>query len=366
MLETKTLRDQRETEELCIPLLEQADNPAKFKFFKDKHAKFLRAMIGNLSSAFVSLDASRPWMIFWAVNGLALMGIDTSDLSDEIEATVLKFQRPKGGFGGGFGQPAHLACTYASVMALAHSSATAWSKIDRKGMYEWLLTLKQSDGSFKVSLHGETDPRATYCALSVASILHILDEKLTENVGSYIKSCQTYEGGFGNQPLAEAHGGYAFCALATLHLVPGLDIAKTIDLPKFISWLVARQQHAVPGFSGRTNKLVDGCYGHWVGGCWALVESIDENLIDLWDRDGLQSYCLMCCQADHGGLRDKPGCRPDSYHTNYVLCGLAACQYAYSTPGKWQPNPQCTPCVLPLHPVYGLPLNVANRADSWT
>lgn len=26
------------------------------------------------------------------------------------------------------------------------------------------------------------------------------------------------------------------------------------------------------GFKGRTNKLVDGCYSWWVGGCVALVE----------------------------------------------------------------------------------------------
>ncbi|PRT52819.1 Protein farnesyltransferase subunit beta [Wickerhamiella sorbophila] len=366
MLETRTLREQRETEDLCVPLLEQEDNPELFVFFRDKHVKFLRGMLGNLSSGFISLDASRPWMVFWAVNGLALMGVDTSELRGEIEATLLKCQHPDGGFGGGFGQPAHLACTYASIMALAHTSPAAWSKIDRKKLCEWLLTLKQPDGSFKMCLHGETDPRATYCALSVASILKIMDKKLTENVATYIKTCQTYEGGFGNQPLAEAHGGYAFCALATLHLIPDLNIAETIDLPGFISWLVARQQHVVPGFSGRINKLVDGCYGHWVGGCWALVESIDEGITELWDRDGLQSYNLMCCQADRGGLRDKPGCGPDSYHTNYVLCGLAACQYAYSNPGKWQPTAQCTPSVLPLHPVYGLPLTTANRADGWT
>lgn len=28
------------------------------------------------------------------------------------------------------------------------------------------------------------------------------------------------------------------------------------------------------GFRGRTNKLVDGCYSWWVGGCVALVEGL--------------------------------------------------------------------------------------------
>ena len=28
------------------------------------------------------------------------------------------------------------------------------------------------------------------------------------------------------------------------------------------------------GFRGRTNKLVDGCYSWWVGGCVVLVEAL--------------------------------------------------------------------------------------------
>ncbi len=28
------------------------------------------------------------------------------------------------------------------------------------------------------------------------------------------------------------------------------------------------------GFRGRTNKLVDGCYSWWVGGCVVLVEGL--------------------------------------------------------------------------------------------
>lgn len=364
MLETKTLADQRNTEELCLPLLAQSEDPTKFLFFRDKHIAFLRKMLGNLSSAFISLDASRPWMVFWGVNGLALMGESLDQLGPQIEETLLSFQAPSGGFGGGFGQPAHLACTYAAVMALAHTRKSAWDQIDREKLLEWLLSLKQADGSFRVCLHGETDPRATYCALAVASILGLRDERLYTDIGRYISSCQTYEGGFANSPLGEAHGGYAFCALATLRLIPGLEPARVVDLPKFLRWLVARQGHRVPGFSGRTNKLVDGCYGHWVGGCWALIESMMD-IDDLWDRDGLQTYSLMCCQADRGGLRDKPGCSPDAYHSNYVLCGLSACQYAYRFDGAWKATPQCAPCVSPIHPVYGLPLHVALQAEGW-
>lgn len=116
-----------------------------------------------------------------------------------------------------------------------------------------------------------------------------------------------------------------------------------------------QQAYAVEGggFRGRTNKLVDGCYGWWVGGLFAVLESVmpdqaqdveDESeheteepiaeaqdgqtdkarenfvLTDkgeweevhpgkdmLYNRTALQEYILIAAQSEKGGLRDKPG-----------------------------------------------------------
>lgn len=85
-----------------------------------------------------------------------------------------------------------------------------------------------------------------------------------------------------------------------------------------MSWLSARQHAPEGGFAGRTNKLVDGCYSHWVGGCWPLLEAaisgpqakddltMSANSGSFFSREGLIRYVLSCCQADEGGLRDKP------------------------------------------------------------
>ncbi|KAG2113395.1 uncharacterized protein F5147DRAFT_650340 [Suillus discolor] len=105
------------------------------------------------------------------------------------------------------------------------------------------------------------------------------------------------------------------------------------------------------GFRGRTNKLVDGCYSWWVGGCFALLSSLgivgahgrddnhqsstaheeDESWDDiddsLWDRAALQRYILCAGQHPAGGLRDKPPKAADSYHTLYCLAGLSAAQH---------------------------------------
>lgn len=164
----------------------------------------------------------------------------------------------------------------------------------------------------------------------------------TDKLGEWISLCQTYEGGIGGAPTNEAHGAYAFCGLACLCLLdaPHRSIPKYLDLPRLTSCLSSLQSAPEGSFAGRTNKLVDACYSHWVGSCWALVEAALETPnttfshgnsrpASLWSRQGLVRYSLSCSQAKKGGLRDKPGTRPDGYHTCYSLAGLSAAQNHY-------------------------------------
>lgn len=166
------------------------------------------------------------------------------------------------------------------------------------------------------------------------------DETFLTNLKPWIRRCQTYEGGIGGAPSNEAHGAYAFCALACLSIIepPSKSIPSTLHMPSLISWLSSQQHAPESGFAGRTNKLVDGCYSHWVGGCWALISaalnpssSSTERPADLWSRSGLARYILCCCQnLRSGGLRDKPSKFADSYHTCYVLAGLSAAQNIFT------------------------------------
>lgn len=94
---------------------------------------------------------------------------------------------------------------------------------------------------------------------------------------------------------------------------------RYFDLPLLTSWVSARQYAPEGGFAGRTNKLVDACYSHWVGGCWPFLEAAlekslgsdemgkDLNIRSLYSREALVRYVLSCCQSTGGGLRDKPG-----------------------------------------------------------
>jgi len=97
-----------------------------------------------------------------------------------------------------------------------------------------------------------------------------------------------------------------------------MHYGRYLDVPQLISWLSARQYAPEGGFAGRTNKLVDGCYSHWVGGCWPLIEAYLDGVSvgsapsistdALYSREGLIRYILCCCQdlEKRGGLRDKP------------------------------------------------------------
>ena len=68
---------------------------------------------------FQCLDASRPWLVYWAVHALELMNtkLDPEEADDVVDF-LRRCQSPEGGFGGGPGQIAHLAPTYAAVNAL--------------------------------------------------------------------------------------------------------------------------------------------------------------------------------------------------------------------------------------------------------
>ncbi|TIB72929.1 hypothetical protein E3Q23_03191 [Wallemia mellicola] len=274
------------------------------------------------------LDASRPWLIYWSLHSLLTLGIslDSASKSRALN-TLLKCQNSTGGFGGGPGQISHILTTYASIMSFVIAggpgSGNGWEDIDRKGIYNFLIRMKQKDGSFIVHEGGEVDV-----------------------------SCQTYEGGFaacsqnGSQ-LGEAHGGYTSCALSALTMVDSTRSTKLqtrFDLDALIRWSVHMQglESELGGFRGRTNKLVDGCYSWWLGGSFNLLEywqqgvdstvdDDDDSWIDeetcLYDREALQGYILNAAQTPKGGLRDKPGKNADTYHTAYNLSGLSASQH---------------------------------------
>lgn len=168
--------------------------------------------------------------------------------------------------------------------------------------------------------------RGCYCALSVATLLNLLTPTLSANTSSFIAACQTYEGGLAaashpfqddrqsTPALGEAHGGYAFCAAASWSMLrmfsdptsscyvpasPSSNSQMTtskrkseLNVKSLLRWAASVQAMPIEGggFRGRTNKLVDGCYGWWCGGLFSIIDGLlnegkeASSHPDLYDR----------------------------------------------------------------------------------
>lgn len=346
--DSDTIMKKIETEELIVEVYDKVLEKGSHNFpvlDRKHHFMFIHGFLnGPLPEGFTKLDASQPWITYWLMNSAILLR--TGGLTEaEIRNACIKLptffnyetesDNKIGSFSGGYAQIPHLAASYAAILSYALTgNEELWKSIDVNAVKNFLYEMKQDNGSFTMQKGGEIDTRAVYCALCIASLLNILDDELKKGVKEWLISCQTFEGGFSGYPGDEAHGGYTFCSLAALFILlsPEELLESELDVELLIKWTVDRQYNLEGGFCGRTNKLVDGCYSHWVGGTCSLLEILlnhkkdIKDYISIIDRQKLHNYIICCCQ-DSFGLRDKPGCKADFYHTNYVLCGLSMCQY---------------------------------------
>lgn len=371
--ETTTSTAQHKVTAECLPYLlgqETQNLPLNAyglpRLRREQHAEFLRMHLEPLPAPYVAADASRPWFFYWSMAGLSWLDQDVSQYKQSLIETLRPLQNRTGGFGGGHGQLSHAAGSYAAVLALA--CVGGLDIIDRRAMWHWLGSVKQADGGFRMAANAEEDIRGAYCAMTIITLLNLpLDlppeaparttaglTSFLDNLGDWVSQCQTYEGGIGGAPTNEAHGAYAFCALACLSIIdaPHKSIPRYLDTERLAHWLAARQTQPEGGFQGRQEKLVDACYSHWVGGCFDLLEAAlaphntsanaPNDLTQsppttpekkpIWSRAALIRYLLTCCQAKgakKGGMRDKPSTRPDGYHTCYSLAGLSHAQNRY-------------------------------------
>ncbi|GBF91692.1 farnesyltransferase subunit beta [Raphidocelis subcapitata] len=258
---------------------------------RDRHVRYAAAGAGRLPAGFASLDASRPWICYWVLHSLALLGAPLPEglTAEDFVAFLGACRADGGGYGGGPGQLAHLAPTYAAVAALLTlGGEAALASIDRRGIAGFLRRMAvppERGGGFTMHAGGEADARACYTAVAVATALRLDAHALAAEAGAvdYLKRCQTYEGGLGGCPGNEAHGGYTYCGAAALALLGKLP---ELDLPRLARWVAQRQGNVEGGFNGRTNKLVDGCYSFWQGAVPPLLQRERGRLVEQALRAG--------------------------------------------------------------------------------
>jgi protein farnesyltransferase subunit beta len=85
LLMTESSRVQDETVEICLPFLSTTEPGLQSselnrsgvpKLLKNDHLEYLFDSLEDYPSNFVGIDASRPWMVYWALAGLTLLGED--------------------------------------------------------------------------------------------------------------------------------------------------------------------------------------------------------------------------------------------------------------------------------------------------
>jgi protein farnesyltransferase subunit beta len=93
-LATETSSAQKETVAECLPHLKGAGDPSRSPFDfnehgvprlnRQDHIDFLHQSLEDFPAAFVAVDASRPWMVYWALMGLYLLGEDVTQYRDRL------------------------------------------------------------------------------------------------------------------------------------------------------------------------------------------------------------------------------------------------------------------------------------------
>ena len=318
-ISTATSLAEQEVEKEILSVLTK-----KEYFITQKHLSYSFKKYKNINESGIKNECTDPWNVFYTLLPLTLHNY-SSDLVLEIKQKcreyLMKRQLPNGGFSGFQYDNLNLVTMLGTLYGLLLlSDSSLFDAIDRKKLYDSILSLKQEDGSFAVSFGEESDIRSTFAALVICYYFKMLTPDITKNVLEFTHKCLNYDGGFSPVPHCESHGGYTYCGICILKILNKLD---SIDLSKTIKWIAMRQMEFAGGFNGRTNKIVDSCYSWWIGAPARIIcdyLKIDE----FWNKKCLTQYLLKCAQnIAFGGFCDHPPSNCDPFHTCFSLCGLS-------------------------------------------
>eukprot|EP01137_Pigoraptor_chileana_P008009 Opistho-2@54328 len=314
-------------------------------FVRDTHVKYFKRCLQLLPHHYTSLDVNRLTVAYFCLSGLDILGaIDTLPGKKEIIDWIYNLQIARDpadpaknaarcGFRGGtsLGLPfdpsgeacrgcphpmdgGHIAMTYTALACLG-ILGDDYSRVDRASVVMGLRQLQLPDGSFCTTAEGsENDMRFVYCACVISSMLGDWSGVNVDAVVDYIKRSFGYDGGFGQGPHLEAHGGSTYCAVASLQLLGKLDTALTADeRDRLVRWCLMRQEC---GFHGRPNKLQDTCYSFWIGASLKILGAFE-----MIDEQANRGFLLRTQSEKIGGFGKHEDSLPDILHSYF---GIAA------------------------------------------
>lgn len=295
----------------------------KLKLFKKEHFRFIKKMYKNRTSAGRKAETFSVWNPAYFLFPLIVLDYEDKDeLNVYIDECIgyLKNRIGKEGvFSGFYYDNPHVVTNYSVLIAIAlMGKEEGYNLVNRQKTYNFLMSLKLSNGAFMTSRDMEYDLRSTFAAMVIANEYNILTPELKEGVVEFVLSCMNVDGGFSPRPGLESHGGYVHSAIGILNILNRLD---DVDLNAVIRWIADRQMEFSGGFQGRPNKLVDSCYSWWIGSACKII-SEHLNISPFWNEEAMTDYIVRSSQDLSGGFRDHQPTGPNYFHTLYGLAGL--------------------------------------------
>ena len=93
-LKTETSESQDYTVQECLPFLAGLESCGRNsidyndygvpRLDRDRHIRYLRGTFDKLPTGFVAYDASRPWLLYWALTGLSILGEDVEQYRQRL------------------------------------------------------------------------------------------------------------------------------------------------------------------------------------------------------------------------------------------------------------------------------------------
>ncbi|GAA6010736.1 hypothetical protein JCM11491_002922 [Sporobolomyces phaffii] len=301
--------------------------------------------------------------------------------------------------------PPNIIQSYTAILILALLDDPL-DDLDRSGLLRLVGQCQNSDGSFSLFPESQEpgDPRSTYSAFAIASMLNDWSTINVDTALKFLDSCRTYEGAFAQRPHLEANAGPTYCAIASYYLCDRLSDLRS--RPTLLRWLLHRQispdSHTSPprspssipssrdsedpgddegedqddyeethrlalalrrsaGFQGRTNKPLDACYSFWSLGALRLLVPDPHEFASTLDPTLNSEYLLACQHPLYGGIAREPGAVPDVYHS---YLGLAALSIGQPRPPP-SPVPAPTATTTTVHEREGIDLGLGQLDVAW-
>jgi len=325
------------------------------KFQREKHIAYLNAHLKGFHKSYIDFTQNHLSGIFFIVSSLSILdALDEMPCSKkELIELIYKFQIPvlkddkthahAYGFRGGLHLPwtpetekslypndmGHIANTYCAL-AVLKICGDDLSRVNKKEIAESLRYYQNPEtGCFQCIPceigNTEEDVRFIYCACNICTLLNDWSGFDKEKAIEYITKCQTYTGGFGWTPTAEAHSGLTFTIIASLAMMNALD--RIPNRSALVEYLISRLNE---GWNGRIGKIYDACYAFWNLGSLVALGIFDTspikkgfNVKEFVNEKQSEQFLFQCQRAMGGFSKHTFSKMPDPIHTLYSLTALS-------------------------------------------